>query len=247
MREQGGEMEVRLTNVEIDSKEAAEYVELKPGPHLRLTISDTGHGMGKEILERVFDPFFTTKKPGEGTGMGLAVVHGIVNGHKGLITVESEPGKGSTFHVYLPRMTTELEADAPEPKPLLRGSERILLIDDEVVQVQTVQYMLERLGYQVTGLSDAMEALRIFRSRPDAFDLVITDQTMPHITGEKLARELFALRPELPVLLCTGYSEIIDEEGAKALGIKEFLMKPYAVGEISEKIRRALKNQGSSR
>jgi two-component system cell cycle sensor histidine kinase/response regulator CckA len=241
MREQGGKLEVRLRNVEFDSKTAAEHVELKPGPYLQLTISDTGHGMAKDVMDRAFDPFFTTKKPGEGTGMGLAMVHGIVKSHKGMITVESERGKGATFHIYLPQATTEPEADTTEPKPMLRGSERILFIDDEAVQVQTVQYMLERLGYQVTGQSNAMEALRIFRSQPDAFDLVITDQTMPHITGDRLARELLTLRPDLPVLLCTGFSETIDEEGARAIGIKEFLMKPYAVGEISEKIRRALK------
>jgi PAS domain S-box-containing protein len=241
MREQGGELEVRLTNVEFDSKRAAEHVELRPGPYLRLTVSDTGHGMEKDVMERAFDPFFTTKKTGEGTGMGLAVVHGIVKSHKGMVTVESELGKGTTFHIYLPRMNAELEVAATVPRPILRGNERILFIDDEAVQVQTVQYMLERLGYQVTGQSNAMEALRIFRSQPDAFDLVITDQTMPHITGDKLARELLTLRPDLPVLLCTGFSEAIDEEGAKAIGIKEFLMKPYAVGEITEKIRRALK------
>jgi nitrogen-specific signal transduction histidine kinase/CheY-like chemotaxis protein len=241
MRAQGGELEVRLRNVEFDSKTAAEHVELRPGPYLQLTVSDTGHGMEKDIMERAFDPFFTTKKPGEGTGMGLAVVHGIVKSHKGMITVESERGKGTTFHIYLPQVAAEPEADATASRPILSGSERILFIDDEAVQVQTVQYMLERLGYQVTGQSNAMEALRIFRSRPDAFDLVITDQTMPHITGDKLATELLALRPDLPVLLCTGFSEAIDEESAKAIGIKEFLMKPYAVGEISEKIRRALK------
>jgi PAS domain S-box-containing protein len=241
MREQGGELEVRLRNVEFDSKTAGEHVELRPGPYLQLTVSDTGHGMEKDVIERAFDPFFTTKKPGEGTGMGLALVHGIVKSHKGMVTVESEKGKGATFHIYLPRATAKPEADATAPKPILRGSERILFIDDEAVQVQTVQYMLERLGYRVTGQSNAMEALRIFRSQPDAFDLVITDQTMPHITGDKLAREFLALRPDLPVLLCTGFSEVIDEEGARAIGIKGFLMKPYAVGEISEKIRRALK------
>ena len=172
--------------------------------------------------------------------MGLAVVHGIVKNHEGFITLYSEVGKGTTFHVFLPQVQGKEEPKVASLSPIPTGKERILLVDDEEIQVRSVQNMLERLGYRVIGKTDAREALEVFRAQPDAFDLVITDQTMPHLTGEKLAQELLVIRPDLPIILSTGFSEVIHEEEAKALGIREFAMKPLTVRDMAVRIRRAL-------
>ncbi len=240
MREKGGVLDVSLTAVEVDADMANRHMELHPGPYLRLTVSDTGHGMDKGTMEKAFDPFFTTKKPGEGVGMGLAVVHGIVKNHGGAITVYSEVGKGSTFNIFLPQVKGDLETDTAPSKHISTGRERILLIDDEEIQVRSVQPMLERLGYKVIGKTDALESLEVFRTQPDVFDLVITDQTMPHMTGRELAEEFLRIRPDIPIILCTGFSEVIHEEEAKAIGIREFIMKPFSVSEMAEKIRKTL-------
>jgi CheY-like chemotaxis protein len=240
MREKGGVLGVRLTEIDVDPDLAVKHIDLKPGPYLRLMVSDTGHGMTSEILEKAFDPFFTTKAPGEGTGMGLAVVHGIVKNHGGAITVYSELGRGTTFNVFLPRLKGGQEARANALESLPTGKERILFIDDEEIQIRSVLPMLERLGYQVVGQTDPKKALEIFHNRPESFDLVMTDQTMPSLTGEKLTAKLLRLRPDIPVILCTGFSETIDEEKAKAMGIRAFLLKPFSVKEIAETIRRVL-------
>jgi PAS domain S-box-containing protein len=241
MREKGGVLGVRLSEIEVDPDLAAKHIDLKPGLYLRLMVSDTGRGMTPEVLEKAFDPFFTTKAPGEGTGMGLAVVHGIVENHGGAITVYSEVGRGTTFNVFLPRLKGGQESQANALESLPTGRERILLIDDEDIQIRTVLPMLERLGYQVVGQTDPKKALEMFQNRPDAFDLVMTDQTMPSMTGEKLTAKLLHLRPDIPVILCTGFSETIDEEKAKAMGIRAFLLKPFSVKEIADTIRRVLK------
>jgi CheY-like chemotaxis protein len=216
-------------------------MDVKAGLYLRLSISDTGHGMDPEVRERAFDPFFTTKKPGEGTGMGLAVVHGIVKNHEGAITVESEVGKGTTVHVFLPWVQAGEPQKDVSPEPIPTGKERILLIDDEEIQVRTLQHMLERIGYRVFAKTRAPEALETFRAQPDAFDLVITDQTMPELTGANLAREVLRIRPDMPVILYTGYSETLDEEEARSIGIRDFALKPLTVRDLAERIRRALK------
>jgi CheY-like chemotaxis protein len=192
-------------------------------------------------MEKAFDPFYTTKKAGEGTGMGLSVVHGIVKSHGGAITVYSEVGKGTTFNVLFPRVTGDRKAETVLAKTILTGKGRVLFIDDEEILVESARPMLERLGYSVTTTTDALEALEEFRAHPEAFDLVITDQTMPQLTGEKLAQELLRVRPDIPIILCTGYSEMIQEENAKALGIQEFLLKPFSIGEIAERIHNVLK------
>jgi signal transduction histidine kinase len=241
MRGKEGTLRVSLTRVAIDAEAESRQMDVRPGPYLRLTISDTGHGMDPEVRERAFDPFFTTKKPGEGTGMGLAVVHGIVKNHEGAITLESEVGKGTTVHVFLPWV----QAGEPQKdifsRPIPTGKERILLIDDEEIQVRTVQHMLERLGYRVIAKTRAPEALETFRTQPDAFDLVITDQTMPELTGANLAREVLRIRADMPVILYTGYSETLDEEEARSIGIRDFALKPLTVRDMAERIRRALK------
>ncbi len=239
MRDGGGVLEVEVTE-EILQEKAGVYPGLKPGAYLRMSIRDTGHGMEKEVLEKAFDPFFTTKPPGEGTGMGLAVVHGIVKNHGGGITLESEPGKGTAIHVFFPRIQEKAEREISPGGPIPEGKERILLVDDEEIQVRSIRNMLERLGYGVVGTTDAREALEMFRSRPRDFDLVITDQSMPGLRGDKLALEILNIRPDIPVILCTGFSEVVDEKETKSLGISDFVMKPITLYDLASRIRRVL-------
>jgi two-component system CheB/CheR fusion protein len=245
MREKGGVLGVSLAETEVDAEMARRYPDLRRGPYLRLTVTDTGAGMTAQVLERAFDPFFTTKKPGEGSGMGLAVVHGIVKDHGGAITVYSEAGKGSTFNVFFPRMKAEAPGLDISSEPLATGHERILLVDDEEAQVRSVRKMLERLGYRVAVKTDSEEALALFRKAPEMFDLVITDQTMPRMTGINMAAEILRTRPDIPVVLCTGFSEMVDANGARDRGVCEFLMKPFSVREMAESIRRALDKKSS--
>jgi PAS domain S-box-containing protein len=240
MREKGGELRVRLTGVWVDEIFAAKLRGLKPGHYLRLTVADTGCGMTPEVMDRVFDPFFTTKDASEGAGMGLSVVHGIVRSHGGAVTVESELGKGSVFSVFLPRIAAEPERQAKPAQPIPVGRERIMLIDDEEIQIRSWTPALERLGYSVTAITDSTEALEAIRREPGRYDLVLTDQTMPRMTGVRLAEEVMRVRPDLPVILCTGFSEDVDEDRAQSLSIREFLMKPFTIGEMAAAIRRAL-------
>lgn len=243
MREKGGVLEVSLADVDVDSDGAAPYSGLNPGAYLKLTVSDTGHGMDRAIRERIFDPFFTTKRPGEGTGMGLAVVHGIVKSYGGVLVVDSELGKGSTFNVFFPRVEGDFLPEIDSVAPLPKGKERILFVDDEEDLVAMVQQMLEPLGYGVVTKTNSLEALEVFKAQPDQFALVITDQTMPHMTGADLAKELMCIRPDIPIILCTGFSEIINADEAKALGIREFVMKPFTTSEITETMRRVLESK----
>jgi len=241
MEKTGGVLTVSLAAIEFDPSGTDRETELAPGKYLQLMVSDTGYGIESHIMERIFDPYFTTKKPGEGTGLGLAVVHGIVNSHGGSILVESEIGKGTTFRVLLPKSedagkTTEIEDYIPIPP----GNERILFVDDEKDLADTTRMMLERLGYQVTVRTSSVEALELFRTQPGAFDLVITDLTMPIMTGADLAKELMRIRPDIPILLCTGFSELISEEKARHMGIKEFVMKPIVMRDMAEIIRKVI-------
>jgi PAS domain S-box-containing protein len=240
MRERGGTLSIGLGDIDVDERLAAHVPALKPGPYLCLTVADTGTGMTPQVKERAFDPFFTTKKAGEGSGMGLAVVAGIVRDYGGAISFTSEEDLGSTFTIYLPRVAVEKPETPAAVEGLPRGSERVLLIDDEDVQVRSVRNMLTRLGYQVVAMTGGLEALALFKSDPQAFDLLITDQTMPQLTGTRICEEALGLRPDLPIILCTGYSETVDAAGARALGVREFLMKPYSIREMAETIRRAL-------
>jgi signal transduction histidine kinase len=241
MRDEGGVLEVSLSEVDLDSDALSQYPDASPGTYVRLTVSDTGRGMDTEVMERIFDPFFTTKAVGEGTGMGLAVIHGIVKSHGGMISVQSEEGKGSTFHVYLPRLESPVvpEVETTEPIPT-GGKERILFVDDEEPLVRMVQQMLERLGYDVTVRTSSVEALEAFRAQPDKFDLIITDQTMPNKTGVQLARDLMRIRPDIPIILCTGFSEVISEKEAKDRGLRGYIMKPVVKSEIAKAIRMVL-------
>jgi len=241
MRESGGVLGVSISDADIDSESAGLSQGINPGPYVKLTISDTGHGMDRAVLDRIFDPYFTTKKPGEGTGLGLAVMHGIVSGYGGGVVVESEPGKGTTFHVYLPRMDMAKEAVKIESvEPLPTGRERILFVDDEQILLDVGESMLEHLGYEVVTETSSIEALELFREQPERFDLVITDMTMPNMTGDKLARELMKIRPHIPIILCTGHSRLISEEKAKDMGISGLMMKPLVLRNLAKKVRETL-------
>ena len=241
MRDKGGVLNVSLSNVDIGTEEAEQYPDLSQGPYLRLKVSDSGHGMTPEVMARIFDPYFTTKELGEGTGLGLAVVYGIVNSYGGTIKVYSEPGKGSTFQVLLPRIEhSKKAAEIEELSPIPVGNERILFVDDEETLADTGREILQRLGYQVAVRTSSIEALKLFRTLPYEFDLIITDQTMPNMTGAGLAKELMHIRPDIPIILCTGFSELISREQSKSMGIKEFVMKPFIMREIAETIRKVM-------
>ncbi len=243
MEENGGKLSVTLKEVALAAKDLKDPAML-PGPHTCLTVTDTGPGMDQGTIARIFDPYFTTKAEGKGTGLGLAVVHGIVKSHGGHIGVDSQPGKGTAFKVYLPviklrETARSIEADLPVQK----GTERILLVDDQVVIVQMIRQMLERMGYHVTARLSSTDALEVFRIQPDKFDLVITDLTMPNMTGDRLAMEMMGIRYDIPVILCTGFSEKMSREKAKSLGIKGFLMKPIVKTELAKTIREVLDDQ----
>jgi len=241
MQEKGGTLEVGLDNVMLaDSDFKSRHSDMNPGPYLKLSISDTGHGMSPNVLERIFDPYFTTKEMGEGTGLGLAVVHGIVKALDGTVTVYSERGKGSTFNVYLPAITSDVEPEFNAVESIPTGNERILFIDDEQPIVNLAKQVMERLGYDVVTKTDSIEALRLIQTNPAEFDLVITDLTMPNMAGDALAQEIMRIRPDIPIILCTGFSKRISEEKAKDLGIRAFINKPILKPEIAETIRKVL-------
>jgi signal transduction histidine kinase/ActR/RegA family two-component response regulator len=242
METSGGILEISLQEIKLSMDDALIKQGLSPGATACLTISDTGCGMDKATLARIFDPYFTTKEQGKGTGMGLAMVHGIVHSHHGHITVYSEPGKGTSFRIYFPIVSTETESKVAAPlASTVGGTERILLVDDEKAIATMLSTMLERLGYHVQPITDSVEALEMFKAQPELYDLVITDQTMPHLTGGELAKELLAIRADIPIILCTGFSASFTEELAKKIGIREYLMKPVIIQELTEKIRAALK------
>lgn len=240
MRENGGVLEISLENITLDEQTAVGYDDLSPGDYLRLSVSDTGQGIEPDILNRVFDPYFTTKEAGEGTGMGLAAVSGLIRNHNGAITVHSEEGKGATFHVYLPLVQDEISPKADMEEPLPTGSECILFIDDEQSLVNLGRQILGRLGYSVITRTSSSEALDLFRKNPQQFDLVVTDMTMPDMQGDRLAKELIKIDPDIPIILFSGYSDRIDEEKAKEMGIAAYIMKPVAMREMANTIRKVL-------
>jgi len=240
MGHKGGRLSVGLEEISLDEAFTRLHTGMQPGPYLKLTVSDTGQGIAPENLTRIFDPFFTTKPKGEGTGMGLSVVHGIVTHMGGLITVNSVPGQGARFEVYLPALQGEAALPAVEVHALPTGRERILFVDDEPFQTDMLKHLLGLLGYHVETRNAAAEALEFFKKDPQAVDLVITDMIMPKMTGDELAVQLLQIRPDLPIILATGYSENMTEAKAKALGIKAFAFKPLVMEELSRLIRQVL-------
>jgi CheY-like chemotaxis protein len=240
MEKTGGELKVSLKNVELGNYDII-TPDMIPGEYVCLTVSDTGTGMDKDLTEKIFDPFFTTKAIGKGTGMGLSVIHGIVIRMGGAVQVNSKPGKGTQFYVYLPVEKSLSEEQLTHSNVEIQiGTEHILLIDDEEAILTMGKKLLERLGYQVTSQISSVEALEVFRANSNKFDLVITDMAMPNMSGDKLSAELVKINPDIPVLLCTGYSEIMSEEKAFSMGIKGFLIKPIVLKDLSQKIREVL-------
>ena len=240
MADIGGELIVSLNEMELGALDLINP-DMKPGAYAFLTIADNGIGMDKELSQKIFDPFFTTKEKGKGTGMGLSVVHGIIKKLNGGIQVDSKPGKGTQFHVYLPvEKSLSKEQETNSKAKIQDGIEQILLVDDEEAILTMEKKMLERLGYQVTSRTSSIEALESFRAAPKKFDLVITDMAMPNMPGDILAIELTKIRPDIPVLLCTGFSETMSEAKAASLGIKDFLLKPIIIKDLSQKIREVL-------
>jgi PAS domain S-box-containing protein len=240
MKEKGGVLSIGTIDIDFEPDSPVLDADVEPGEYVQLVVADTGHGMERQVMQRVFEPFFTTKGVGEGTGMGLAVVYGIVKSLHGTIAVESESGKGSTFRICLPVARADEKQESIDVKATPRGTEHILFVDDEELLVEWAQAALERLGYSVNALTDSMEALKLFSVDPSRFDLVITDQTMPKLTGLHLARKLLEIRTNIPIILCTGHSDSVSPQKAREAGIRDFLMKPLGKQQLAEAIRRIL-------
>jgi len=241
MRETGGTLDCTVTDFHLGMGSKGAYQDLEPGHYIRISIKDAGTGMEANVIDRIFEPFFTTKKKGEGTGMGLSVVHGIITSFKGAITVESVLGSGSTFHIILPIVEVEVDdASSDQLSEIPRGSESILVVDDDVDVCEMTADVLKSQGYDAAGISHANGALRLFSLDPQRFSLVITDQVMPGMTGLELSRELLKLREDLPIILSTGYSQKISVEDARAAGVSEIITKPISVDELGILVRNLL-------
>ena len=240
MRERGGLLKIDLHDIIPDFGLVEQHPQLSFGTYIKLSISDTGHGMEQNIVNRIFDPFFTTKDRGEGTGMGLAVVLGIVKSHGGAIVLDSRLSVGSAFDVYLPVIEKEAVADDIEKAIIPKGTGRILFVDDEKPLADLGFQILKRLGYDVSTRTSSVEALELFSAQPDKFDLVITDMTMPNMTGDELAAKILDIREDIPIILCTGYSERMSKEKAHAIGIKEFVLKPIIMSDLATTVRKVL-------
>ncbi len=246
LQDTGGKIEVSLKEANLGYDQSMLGAGIDVGRHLELVVNDNGHGMTQQVLERIFEPYFTTKEQGKGTGLGLSVTHGIIKNHGGDITVESQPDKGATFRVFLPVIDNiEVAKEPIEAASVKNGHEHILLVDDEEQIIDLERRILEHLGYKVTSKMDSEEALEEFSDRPDEFDLVITDMTMPKMTGDQLAQKLMAINPLVPVILCTGFNETITEEKALAMGIEKFVMKPIVKDKLAHTVRTVLEDSRS--
>jgi CheY-like chemotaxis protein len=243
MEDTGGVITIGIQNVYLDRVSAAVYPDLSLGNYVKLTVSDTGTGIDYEIKDRIFDPYFTTKEMGKGTGIGLSVVHGIIKSHNGAVSVDSKFGKGTTFSILFPVAEEEAVIETEAVEKLPTGNERILFVDDEKSMAEIGRQRLQRMGYRVEAKTNPIEALELFRADPDQFDLVITDMTMPHITGDKLVKEILKIRPDIPTILCTGFSEKIDEEKAKKIGVRQYIEKPFDRGKLLMLVRNVLDEQ----
>jgi PAS domain S-box-containing protein len=240
MRETGGTLTVKIMKETLSRTFTERYADMSPGEYLKIEVSDTGHGISEEIMDKIFDPYFTTKEKGEGTGMGLAVVQGIVQGCNGAVSVGTSEGQGASFKIYLPIIHTDEPIKTKSEVIIPGGNERILFVDDEPALVELSKQLMERLGYQVTVRTSSIEALELFKSQPDEFDLIITDMTMPNMTGDVLATKLLSIRPDIPVIICTGYSEKITQDLCDRLNIKALILKPIIRDELLVAVRRVL-------
>jgi len=242
-----GAIEVKLQRREISAAEVVGETEVVPGSFIVLSVSDTGCGMDKATIKHIFEPYFTTKDVGKGSGLGLAVIHGIVGRYHGFIRVESEPGKGSAFHIYIPALEKEAEIleKVVKQATLAGGTERVLVVDDEEAITKVIKTILDRLGYKVIATTDSQKALELVRNDPNQFDLLITDQSMPHLSGVDLARKILKLNPTMPIILCTGYSSAISEKEALAIGIRKYLLKPVARSTLVQIVRQVLDERRS--
>ena len=240
MEDNGGVLKITLSDVEMNNLDTAKRLGLKQGHFIEIKVSDTGTGIAPELIDLIFEPYFSTKKPGEGTGMGLALVRGIVESYGGSILVASEPGKGSVFTIHLPVLPEPGMQQSYEAEDSPTGTERILYVDDELPIVKIADRILKGLGYSVTTRTSSIEALELFKSNPAGFDLIVSDMTMPGMTGDQFARELIAVRPDIPVIICTGFSEKMNKAKAETTGIKGFLMKPVVKSEMARMVRKVL-------
>ncbi len=240
MHEEGGILGVEIQNVVLDKDIASVDPGLTPGNYVKITVSDTGQGIDPLVIDRIFDPYFTTKEVGQGSGMGLAVVHGIVKNHDGALTVASKPGQGTAFSVYFPVVKAVAAAEPKSIEKLPSGHESILFVDDEEAIVKMTRQRLELLGYNVEAVTSPVEALELLRSNPSRFDLVITDMTMPQMTGDKLVQKILTLRPDMPIILCTGFSAKINGEKAEKIGAAGYLEKPHDQRELALAVRNVL-------
>jgi len=240
VEEKNGVIDIALEEIDLKGNEIPDSA-LQPGQYVRLSISDNGIGMSQNTKQKAFEPYFTTKEQGKGTGLGLAVVYGIVKEHKGEIKVYSELGKGTTFNVFLPLMKKSSEiATVDNVARAATGTERILLVDDEVPVAKLEGQMLSRLGYQVTVKTNSVDALNVFKSNPDSFDLVISDMTMPNMTRDQLVQKILSTKPNTPIIICTGFSERINKEQADIIGAKGFFMKPVGKYDMAQMVRNVL-------
>jgi len=240
MKSDGGVIKICIEDHQIDESTLNGFAELKGGLYVKMTVTDTGSGIDPQFIDRIFDPYFTTKDIGEGSGMGLSVVHGIVKAHNGVIKVSSKLGKGTEFKIFFPVIEEKPHFDKKSEDKTFHGHERILLVDDDKTIAEMTKESLERIGFKVETRFDPLEAIKLFESESENFDLVITDMTMPNLTGEKLAERLFKIKANIPIIICTGYSSIIDDEKAKQIGVAGFLMKPVTLSILSKTIRKIL-------
>ncbi len=240
MENEGGVLDLALVPIQFNAEEAASYHDLKAGNYLKLTVTDTGYGMDAVTAARIFDPYFTTKDANEGTGLGLAMVHGIVADHGGMIKVYSEKGSGTAFQIFLPCLDEKSTVADDQPKSLSTGSEQILFLDDDKVLVDIGEQMLQKLGYKVDSRTSPYEALEVFSANPQKYDVVITDMTMPQMSGDTFAREVLKIRSDVPIILCTGFSNLMSPEKAMEFGIRGFLMKPLTLNDLSKNVRKVL-------
>ncbi|MEQ8188969.1 MAG: response regulator [Candidatus Eremiobacterota bacterium] len=240
MKEHGGILTISLNDMCINSEDISLYENLTAGPYVKLSVGDTGYGIDSSIKERIFEPYFTTKRAGDGTGLGLSVVMGIVQSYRGEIKVFSQPGQGSVFHIYFPAVVAEGDKFYEQPDMVKGGKETILLVDDEEFILYGMKEMLEKFGYNIVATTNSREALNMFQAEPETFDLIITDQTMPELPGHKLIGEIMQLKPDIPVILCTGFSDIINSDNYWSAGIREFLMKPVNIKTLVGIIRKLI-------